>query len=127
MSAATVVRSQADPGHASTAVAKPEPFTFVIFGATGDLAARKLLPALYGLWHGHFLPEDFAIVGVGRRDKSDDAFRQDVEKALKKFRKDWPPAGHGQENLLANVFYHRADFNQPGAMQGLRPRPKSGG
>ena len=41
----------------------PEPFTIVIFGATGDLAARKLLPALYALWHGRFLPEQFAIVG----------------------------------------------------------------
>ncbi len=46
----------------------PDPFTLVIFGATGDLAARKLLPALYGLSHRRFLPKRFAVIGVGRRD-----------------------------------------------------------
>jgi glucose-6-phosphate 1-dehydrogenase len=90
-------------------VQPPEPFTLVIFGATGDLAARKLLPALFGLWHGHFLPDHFAVVGLGRRDKNDDAFREDARKALATFRKD---AGAADEvnGFLEHVFYHRADF-----------------
>jgi glucose-6-phosphate 1-dehydrogenase len=44
----------------------PEPVTLVIFGGTGDLARRKLLPALFRLWQHQLLPESFAIVGVAR-------------------------------------------------------------
>ena len=50
--------------------------TLVIFGATGDLAQRKLLPAVYNLAHEGALPERFNLVGVSRRDQSDDDFRQ---------------------------------------------------
>jgi len=54
----------------------PVPATsLVIFGATGDLARRKLLPALYNLAHEGALPERFNLVGVSRRDQSDDDFR----------------------------------------------------
>ena len=60
----------------------PEPFTLVLFGATGDLAGRKLLPALSSLLHSKYLPQEFAIVGIGRRDKTDQAFRDDVRKDL---------------------------------------------
>src|SRR5258708_33363783 len=77
-------------------VQPPEPFTLVIFGATGDLAARKLFPALHGLWRGRFLPRDFAVVGVGRRDKNDEAFRQDVRRALAELDR--------ADDFLANVF-----------------------
>src|SRR6266481_4388773 len=60
----------------------PDPFTLVIFGATGDLAARKLFPAVFALARGQFLPADFIVVGVGRRAKDDPAFREDVRKSL---------------------------------------------
>src|SRR5262245_29065841 len=92
-------------------VQPPEPFTLVIFGATGDLAARKLLPALSGLWQGRYLPDQFAIVGVGRRDKNDEAFRADVRAAL--------AATGGEDGFLANVFYQRADFTTPEGMLAL--------
>ena len=48
----------------------PEPCIVVIFGASGDLTKRKLLPALYHLEQSHLLPENFAVVGVARRDLS---------------------------------------------------------
>ena len=48
----------------------PEPCVVVIFGASGDLTKRKLLPALYHLEQAGLLPEDFAVVGVARRDLS---------------------------------------------------------
>ena len=57
----------------------------VIFGATGDLTKRKLLPALYNLAQQDFLPKDFAIVGVGRKPMSDDEFRQKVGDDLKEY------------------------------------------
>jgi glucose-6-phosphate 1-dehydrogenase len=105
-----------------TSTQPPEPFSLVVFGATGDLAARKLFPALYGLWQGKFLPENFVIVGIGRRDKTDDSFRADVQKALATFRHDWPPAGDGQSSFLSHIAYHRADISDSKAMQGLGGR-----
>ena len=52
------------------------PTALVIFGATGDLAHRKLLPALYNLAHEGALPERFELVGVSRRDQEHDDFRE---------------------------------------------------
>jgi len=53
----------------------PPPTTLVIFGGTGDLAARKLLPAVYNLRRGGLLPERFQVIGIGRRDDDDERFR----------------------------------------------------
>ena len=127
MSAETVVRPEAERAPSQSqfmpGVAKPDPCTIVIFGATGDLAARKLLPALYGLWRGQFLPEQFAIVGVGRRDKTDSAFRDEVQTAIQTFRQDAPPAD-GWQGFLSRVFYHRADFTTAEGMSALAERLK---
>jgi glucose-6-phosphate 1-dehydrogenase len=82
---------------AATAEAQPNPLieglerlpvpgtTLTIFGATGDLARRKLLPALYNLAHEGALPERFNLVGVSRRDQSDDEFRDFAREAIKEF------------------------------------------
>ncbi len=67
-------------------VAQPAPpCAMVIFGATGDLTKRKLLPALYNLITNDLLPKEFAVVGVGRTELSDDEFRQRMEEALREF------------------------------------------
>ena len=55
------------------------PTTLVIFGATGDLAHRKLLPALYNLAHEGALPERFNLIGVARREQTDDDFRDECD------------------------------------------------
>ena len=52
------------------------PTTLVIFGGTGDLAHRKLLPALYNLAHDGALPERFELIGVARRDQAHEDFRE---------------------------------------------------
>jgi glucose-6-phosphate 1-dehydrogenase len=59
--------------------------TLVIFGATGDLSRRKLLPALYNLAHEGALPEIFNLVGVSRRDQSDDDFREFARESIEQF------------------------------------------
>src|ERR687895_2151232 len=59
--------------------------TLVIFGATGDLARRKLLPAIYNLAHEGALPERFNLVGVSRRDQSDDDFRAFARDSIQEF------------------------------------------
>lgn len=55
-----------------------KPLVFVIFGASGDLAKRKLLPAIYELHCGGFLPEQFAVLGVSRTEFSDEEFRKEA-------------------------------------------------
>ena len=57
--------------------------TLVLFGATGDLARRMLLPSLYGLDSDGLLPSDLRIIGTARTDLDDAAFREKAEEALK--------------------------------------------
>jgi glucose-6-phosphate 1-dehydrogenase len=94
----------------------PDPFTLVIFGVTGDLTARKLLPALYGLWHGNYFPSNFAIMGVGRREKGIDAFHIEMRRHLAEFTRE-KPTDECWHDFSKRLFYHRADFN---TAEGLR-------
>jgi glucose-6-phosphate 1-dehydrogenase len=66
----------------------PDPCAMVIFGASGDLAHRKIFPALYSLAFRRLLPEQFGIVGVARTGGSDEQFRDDMKEAVKKFGRD---------------------------------------
>ncbi len=63
----------------------PEPHILVIFGASGDLTKRKLVPSLYDLYHQKLLPENFAIVGVGRTPLDNAAFRTKMREGMKEF------------------------------------------
>src|SRR6476661_5956143 len=63
----------------------PSPATLVIFGASGDLTKRKLLPALYQLSRGQRLPARFNVIGVARTPMSDDEFRQYLQASLSEF------------------------------------------
>src|SRR5213083_689121 len=62
-----------------------EPCTIVIFGASGDLTARKLIPALYHLFAEKQLPSPFQIIGFARREKTDEGWRAELFDAFKKF------------------------------------------
>ncbi len=68
------------------------PTALVIFGATGDLAHRKLLPALYNLAHEGALPERFELVGVARRDQEHDDFREMARESIERFSRRRPDA-----------------------------------
>ncbi|NTW98239.1 MAG: glucose-6-phosphate dehydrogenase, partial [Oscillochloris sp.] len=61
---------------------EPEPCTMVIFGATGDLTSRKLVPALYNLFRDQRAPGGFSVVGFARRDWDDAFFRQTLRDGL---------------------------------------------
>ena len=65
--------------------AVPQPCSVVIFGATGDLTHRKLMPALYNLAADGELPPAVAVIGFARREKSDEDFRKELEEATRKF------------------------------------------
>jgi len=87
----------------------PETCTIVIFGATGDLTHRKLVPALYNLLEDGDLPADTRIVGFARRDKSDDQFRSELEAANREHSRQ----GHDEalwENFASTITYHRSEF-----------------
>jgi glucose-6-phosphate 1-dehydrogenase len=87
----------------------PEPCAIVIFGASGDLAKRKLFPALYALAFRRLLPQQFAIVGSARTEQSDDSFRAAMEEAIRKYARDefrqdvW-------DSLAAGMRYVTLDF-----------------
>jgi glucose-6-phosphate 1-dehydrogenase len=68
----------------------PEPACLVIFGASGDLTARKLMPALYNLALQHLLPVSFAVIGSARRPMSADAFRKEMHAAVAEFSRSRP-------------------------------------
>jgi glucose-6-phosphate 1-dehydrogenase len=76
----------------------------VIFGATGDLAKRKLLPALYNLAHEGALPERFQLVGVSRKDKTHEDYRAECEQAIRAFSRR-KPDDDVLAGLLENVRY----------------------
>src|SRR5947207_14441878 len=61
------------------------PTTLALFGATGDLAKRKLLPAIYNLAHEGALPERFNLIGISRGDIGDDGFRQIARESIEQF------------------------------------------
>src|SRR5580692_6701630 len=69
------------------------PTSMVIFGATGDLAHRKLLPALYNLAHDGALPERFELVGIARRDQPHEDFRQMARESIERFSRRKPDPG----------------------------------
>ncbi|MDQ6915483.1 MAG: glucose-6-phosphate dehydrogenase [Actinomycetota bacterium] len=80
------------------------PTTLVIFGATGDLSHRKLLPALYNLAHEGSLPERFNLVGISRSDKAHEDYRAEMRESIEKFSRT-PPSPEVLDKLLEHVRY----------------------
>jgi glucose-6-phosphate 1-dehydrogenase len=95
----------------------PPPCALVIFGATGDLTHRKLVPALYNLAHEGELPSSFAIVGFARRPKTNEEFRAELQQGVEQFSRFSPvnPAKGGVnpavwKSLAQGIYYHRSEF-----------------
>ena len=89
-----------------------DPCTIVIFGASGDLTKRKLLPALYNLKALKLMPENFAVIGVAVSDSNDELYRTKITADIKEFAtrpvddKDW-------EDFSRRSYYIAGDFNNP--------------
>lgn len=88
-----------------------EPCILVIFGATGDLTARKLIPAIYNLVREGQLPSQFACVGFARREKTHDAFRQEMREAINAFSRVKPIEESLWNNFKEHIFYHQSEFH----------------
>ncbi len=90
-----------------------ERFTLVIFGASGDLTKRKLIPALWSLYQGRTLPEPFSIIAIARGDLSTDAFRTKMRAAVTEFARVQPPADSVWERFAASLSYCSGDPKDP--------------
>ena len=88
----------------------PEPCTLVIFGATGDLTHRKLIPALYNLAAEGALPPAVTIIGFARREKTSEQFRKELEEATRKFSRT-PLNEELWANFASSIHYHQSPFD----------------
>jgi len=95
------------------------PTSLVIFGATGDLARRKLLPAIYNLAHDGALPERFHLIGVSRKEKEHDDYRSECEQAIRRFSRREPDE-QVLDSLLSNVKYVPGTFDDDAVYAELR-------
>ena len=104
-----------------------EPCTIVIFGASGDLTARKLIPAFYHLCKDRQMPSAFRIVGFARREKTDEAWRTELRAALDQFSRTKPVDEKVWREFAANVFYCQGDLADAAAYKKLEERLTSFG
>ena len=102
----------------------PGATTLVIFGASGDLTRRKLLPALYSLSRGQRLPARFAVVGVARSATSDEQFRQQFHDSLKEFAKVDARSDEVVRSLQAQMYFVSGEMDDPGLYARLASRLK---
>src|SRR3981081_3189106 len=101
--------------------AVPQPCSVVIFGATGDLTHRKLIPALYNLAADGELPPAVAVIGFARREKTDDEFRKELEETTRKFSRQ-PVRDEIWKTFAQAVFYHQSDFADEAGYKKLAER-----
>ena len=93
---------------------RPDACILVIFGASGDLTSKKLMPALYALATRKLLPEKFAVVGAARSEETDDAFRDRMKQAVKDHARD-PFKQETWDELAAGMHYATLDFSDQAA------------
>jgi glucose-6-phosphate 1-dehydrogenase len=94
----------------------------VIFGATGDLSGRKLLPAIYNLAKQRLLPAGFAVMGAAIDDLSDDAYRKHAGDLITKYSRTQPVDPAILHSFLDGVFYTKVDFGKQEDFKTLKRR-----
>jgi len=100
----------------------PEPCTMVIVGATGDLAERKLAPALYNLMLSGALPPEFTVVGFARRDLTDEAFRELLRRGINRHSRNRPAKPSIWGSFSRGIEYQRGEFHDDDAWAALARR-----
>ena len=91
------------------------PCLITIFGATGDLSHRKLFPSIFHLFQQDNLDEHIAIIGIGRRDISNDMFREQVKASIQSHVNET----HKIDEFMEHVFYHKHDVSDEESYQSL--------
>ena len=100
----------------------PDASCLVIFGASGDLTHRKLLPALYSLVHDGLLPAGQTIIGFARPEYTDEAFRKEIREACDKYARTRPVDDAIWDNFAQGLFYVRGDFGDRSAYVRLKEK-----
>ena len=101
--------------------ALPQPCAIVIFGATGDLTHRKLIPALYNIAADGEMPPAVAVIGFARRPKTDEEFRKEMEEATRKFSRQTVRA-EIWDGFAKSLFYHQSEFQDAAGYKSLAER-----
>jgi glucose-6-phosphate 1-dehydrogenase len=96
-----------------TAISPPDPTVLVIFGAGGDLAWRKLVPALYNLFLDEWLPENFLILGLGHRRVEEEEMRQRLRQGVDQFSRRGQTDEAAWDNFAAHLDFVTADLDRP--------------
>jgi glucose-6-phosphate 1-dehydrogenase len=104
-----------------------DPCSIVIFGASGDLTARKLIPALYHLAKEQQMPPDYRIVGFARREKTDDSWRAELRQALDQFSRTKPVDQKVWDEFARHIFYCQGDLTEKQVYQNLEKKLASFG
>jgi glucose-6-phosphate 1-dehydrogenase len=97
----------------------PDPSILVLFGATGDLAHRKVIPALYQLWRNNLLPHEFILLAIGRRPYEDETFRAEIHKSLEQYSRILPLDKEAWESFAERITYQQLDFDDAAAFDTL--------
>jgi glucose-6-phosphate 1-dehydrogenase len=100
----------------------PDPSVLVLFGATGDLAHRKVVPALYQLWRTNLLPLEFVVLAIGRRPYDDETFRRDIRASLDEFSRVLPVEEDAWGSFAERISYLHLDFADPAGFDNLASR-----
>ena len=100
----------------------PKNLVFVIFGASGDLTSRKLIPAIFSLKVQKLLPEKFAVLGVGRTLFSDIDFRKKMKESILAFSEEKNPDEKLIDDFTESIFYRSMDNANTGDYAGLKSR-----
>ena len=90
-----------------------DPFTLIIFGASGDLTRRKLIPALFALYASRTLPEPFAIIAIARTEMIDEEFRRRMREAVAEFGRVQPASEAVWERFARTLTYLTGDPKNP--------------
>ena len=114
-----------NPLEDQTTLKMPDPCILVIFGATGDLTARRLVPALYNLANEGLLPSHFACVGFARREKTDTQFRDEMFNAISQFSRSKPVDPEVWQTFSEQLFYHRSEFDNDEGYRSFAEKLKS--
>jgi glucose-6-phosphate 1-dehydrogenase len=96
-----------------------ESCVMVIFGASGDLTKRKLVPALWSLFQSRVLPEPFAVIGVSRSEMSNEVFRERMREGVTDFARVQPPSARVWDRFAQALFYYTGDPADPALYPGL--------
>jgi glucose-6-phosphate 1-dehydrogenase len=106
----------------------PGPSVLVIFGASGDLTRRKLLPAIYQLSRAHRLPAQFSIIGVARSPLTDEAFREQFQESLKEFAGlESPSQDDVARSVAKRIHYIAGELDSPELYRRLAERLRETG